>query len=303
MNYKVILAHLAMFTVSAIYAANFSLAKIAMPTYIEPFGFILLRAIAGTTLFWLSSLIIREKVPRKDVLRLAVCGLFGVAINQLMFFKGLDMTTPINGSLIMLTTPILVLIFSVIAFREPIGWMKIAGVALGLAGAFVLIWSNASENVANAPNPTLGNIFVAINAAAYGIYLILVKPLTAKYHPITLLKYVFGFGLLYVIPFGYYEASQIQWESLPLKVWWVLAFVLFGVTFLAYLLNAAALTIVKPSVVSSYIYLQPLLASIIAVAIGSDQLNAVLLLAGGMIALGVFMVSYRKKKLQPQEQL
>jgi drug/metabolite transporter (DMT)-like permease len=297
MNYKVVLAHLAMFTVSAIYAANFSLAKIAMPTYIQPFGFILLRAIAGTTLFWISSLIIREKVPKKDVLRLALCGLFGVAINQLMFFKGLDMTTPINGSLIMLTTPILVLIFSVIAFREPIGWMKIVGVALGLGGAFLLITSNASSNVANAPNPTLGNIFVAINAAAYGVYLILVKPLTAKYHPITLLKYVFGFGLLYILPFGYYEATQIQWETFPLKVWWVLAFVLFGVTFLAYLLNAAALTIVKPSVVSSYIYLQPLLASLIAVALGSDRLNSILLFAGGMIALGVFMVSYRKKKL------
>ncbi len=295
MNPKILLAHLAMFTVAAIYAANFSLAKIAMPAYIQPFGFILLRAIAGTTLFGLSALIVRERVPRKDIFRLAICGLFGVAINQLTFFKGLDMTTPINGSLIMLTTPILVLIFSIIAFREAVGWKKVLGVALGLSGAFLLIMSNASANVPNAPNPTLGNILVGVNAAAYAVYLILIKPLAAKYHPVTLLKYVFGFGLLYIIPFGYHEASLIQWEALPMKVWGVLAFVLFGVTFLAYLLNAAALTIVKASVVSSYIYLQPLLASIIAVALGSDQLNSTLILAGGMIAFGVFLVSYRKK--------
>lgn len=296
MNFKLILAHVAMFIVAFIYAANFTLAKIAMPEYIRPLGFILLRACAGTVLFWLSSLVIREKVPLKDLGMLALCGLFGVAINQMFFFTGLELTTPINGALIMLTTPILVLFFSILALREKLTIWKVGGIALGLGGAALLILSKSGTGTATAPNPMLGNLFVAINAASYGIYLILVKPYTQKYHPITLLKWVFGFGLLYVFPFGMEQAAAIDWNSFTPEVWWVLVFVLFCVTFLAYLLNAAALTLVQPSIVSAYIYLQPLLAAVIAVTMGQDQVNIELLAAGLLIFTGVFLVSMKRNE-------
>ena len=295
MNFKLVLAHLAMFAVSFIYAANFTLVKIAMPEYIAPLGFILLRACAGATLFWISSLVIREKVPLKDIGMLAFCGLFGVAINQMMFFKGLELTTPINGALTMLTAPILVLVFSIIALQEKLTVWKVGGIVLGLSGAALLIVSKSGISSADAPNPMLGNLFVGINAASYGIYLILIKPYTQKYHPITILKWVFGFGLLYVFPFGIGQVQAIDWATIPTMVWWVIAFVLFCVTFLAYLLNAAALTMVQPSVVSAYIYLQPLLAAIIAVAMGRDSINLELLAAGLLIFVGVFFVSMKKR--------
>lgn len=295
MKLRFFLAHAALFLVSLIYAANFSLAKLAMPEYIKPLGFIVLRAVAGTTLFWISSLFVREKVPIKDLGLMALCAVFGVAINQMLFFKGLELTRPISGAMIMMTAPILVLLFAVLAKQEKLNYRKLIGIALGLGGAFILITSKTQTNVPNAPNPLLGNLFIAINASSYAIYLILVKPLIKKYHPITLLKWVFGIGLIYVFPFGIGEASQIQWHSFTPTIWGVLAFVLLGVTFLAYLLNAAALTVVKPSVVSTYIYLQPLLASFIAIGLGSDQLTLRVLSAGALIFAGVTAVSWNKR--------
>ena len=200
MSSRLILAHVAMFLVSLIYAANFSLAKIAMPAYVGAFGFILLRVTAAAVLFFLSSIFIREKVSRKDLGMMFITSIFGVALNMLTFFKGLELTTPINGALIMLTTPILVLVFSNIVLGERLNFLKIIGIGLGLSGALILTLLNSDVSTAEAPNPFLGNILVAINAASFGVYLILIKPLSKKYHPVTVLKWNFGLGFLFVFP-------------------------------------------------------------------------------------------------------
>lgn len=297
MKSKLILAHVAMFLVALFYASNFTIAKQVMPEYIQPFGFIVLRVIAASILFWIShSLFIREKVQRGDFAKMALCAVFGVAINQLMFFKGLNLTTPINGSLIMLTTPILVLLISAIVLKERITKLKVLGILLGIAGALVLIWGNSSSVAPKAPNPLLGNIFIGINAASYACYLILIKPLMAKYHPITILKWVFSFGLLYVLPFGWGEFRAIEWATFTNNIWMAVVYVLVVVTFLAYLFNAAALKVVNPSVVGTYIYLQPLLAAIIAILAGQDSITWRLVAAAALIATGVYLVSIQKKK-------
>lgn len=298
MKSKLILAHVAMFLVSLFYASNFTIAKQVMPEYIQPFGFIVIRVIAATILFWIShSLFIREKVASKDFAKMALCAVFGVAINQLMFFKGLNLTTPINGALVMLTTPILVLLISAIVLKERITSLKVLGISLGIVGALVLIWGNNSSAAPKAPNPLLGNIFIGINAASYACYLILIKPLMAKYHPITILKWVFSFGLLYVLPFGWGEFRAIEWASFTTNIWIAVAYVLVVVTFLAYLFNASALKVVNPSVVGTYIYLQPLLAAIIAILAGQDSITWRLVVAGMLIASGVYLVSIQKKRV------
>lgn len=295
-NKKLIAAHVAMFVVALIYAANYTIAKPVMAGpahYLTPFGFIMMRCFVGTSLLWIThALFVRESIDRKDLGRMALCGLCGIAGNQLCFFYGLNLTTPINGALIMLVTPILVLLLSMVVFREKLNLNKAFGIAIGLSGATLLILQNSSTQP-DAPNPALGNSFVAINAAFYAAYLVLVKPLMTKYSALTTLKWVFLFGLFYVLPFGLKPMLETDFSRIPAPLWWNIGFVLVFVTYFTYVLNGAALSIVKASVTSTYIYLQPLLASLIAVLAGKDQLTWVLLGAGLLIGSGVYLVSKR----------
>lgn len=301
MDKRIVLAHIAMFMVAFFYASNFTIAKPVMSiengaAYVTPFGFIMLRVVAAAILFWIAQLFIKqEKIDREDWWRIAVCAACGIAGNQLAFFHGLQMTTPINGALIMLTTPIMVLIVSSFVFKERLTTLKIGGISLGLIGAIVLIYSNKG-NIPDASNPTLGNIFIGVNAVFYACYLILVKPLMTKYSPITVLKWIFLAGIIYVAPFGAADALAVDWANMPTDILLAVGYVLFFVTFMTYILNGSALKVVKPSVNSTYIYLQPLLATIIAVAAGKDSLNGLMVVAGVLIFLGVFMVSKRTKE-------
>ena len=294
MSARLILAHVAMFLVALIYAANFSLAKMAMPDYVGAFGFILLRVSAAAALFFISSAFIREKVEKKDIGTLVLTSIFGVALNMLTFFKGLELTTPINGALIMLMTPILVLVFSFVVLKEKLNFLKIIGIGLGLGGALMLTLSNSNAASDYAPNPLWGNILVGINAASYGVYLIMVKPLAKKYHPITIMKWNFGLGLLFVFPFGIQQTMQVNWQTMPYEIILVIAFVLFFVTFVNYLLNAIALTMVSPAVVGAYIYLQPVLTALIAVIGGHDSLTLTTTISSLLIFGGVYLVSFKK---------
>jgi drug/metabolite transporter (DMT)-like permease len=294
MSARLFMAHVAMFLVALIYAANFSLAKMAMPQYVGAFGFILLRVSAAASLFFISSLFIKEKVAKKDIGTLILTSIFGVALNMLTFFKGLELTTPINGSLIMLMTPILVLVFSFVVLKEKLNFLKIIGIVLGLGGALMLTLSNSNAASVYAPDPLWGNILVGINAASYGVYLIMVKPLAKKYHPITIMKWNFGIGLLFVFPFGLQQSLEVNWQTMPYEIILVIAFVLFFVTFVNYLLNAIALTMVSPSVVGAYIYLQPVLTALIAVIGGHDSLTLTITISSLLIFGGVYLVSFKK---------
>ncbi len=294
MSIRLFFAHVAMFLVALIYAANFSLAKMAMPDYVGAFGFILLRVSAAAALVFISSAFIREKVEKKDIGTLVLTSIFGVALNMLTFFKGLELTTPINGALIMLMTPILVLVFSFVVLKEKLNFLKIIGIGLGLGGALMLTLSNSNASSDYAPNPLWGNILVGINAASYGVYLIMVKPLAKKYHPITIMKWNFGLGLLFVFPFGIQETLQVNWQTMPYEIMLVIAFVLFFVTFVNYLLNAIALTMVSPAVIGAYIYLQPVLTALIAVIGGHDNLTLTITISSLLIFGGVYLVSYKK---------
>ncbi len=291
---KIILAHFSLFIANLIYAINYSFAKDVMPDYITPSGFILLRVIGAFILFSIVYYIfIKEKIEKEDILRLSACGLFGVAINQLLFFEGLNLTTPINAAIVMTVNPVLVILLSFIIIKDPITIRKSFGIILGLFGASFLILQ--AGNLEFLYSHFKGNLLVLINATSYGVYLVIVKPMMKKYHPITVMYVVFGMGLLYVFPFGINDLLDVEWNLIPYTVNMQIFFVVFFTTFVAYLCNSLALQYLKPTTVSTYIYLQPVLATVFAIFWGSDFLDSKKIIAAAFIFLGVYLVSTRNK--------
>lgn len=291
---KQLLAHMALLAAQLIYGANYTIAKEAMPAYIQPFGFVLLRCLGATLLFWLVGLFVREKIAPSDLPKLALAAAFGIAINQLLFFKGLSLTHPINASVVMISTPILVLIIAAILIKERITIKKAVGIAVGMIGTlFILL---AGKKLSFNSDTFLGDILVFFNATSFGVYLVLISPIMKKYHPITVIKWVFLFGFLMVLPFGYQEFSQVSWSTLPQHAVLAMLYVVIGLSFFAYLLNSIALKYVSPSVVSIYIYLQPIVATIFAISLGKDELDWIKVLSALLICTGVYLVSLKPKR-------
>jgi drug/metabolite transporter (DMT)-like permease len=293
---RIFFAHIALFIVNLIYALNYTIAKDVMPGYIEPSGFILLRVLCGVFLFsFFFFLFIKESVEKKDFFRLALCGLFGVAINQLFFFEGLNLTTPINAAIIMTVNPVLVIIISALLIGEKITFKKIIGIVLGIIGAGALILNSGSVSFDN--DFFIGNLLVLINATSYAIYLVLVKGLMKKYNPLTVMFFVFLFGLFFVLPFGYQDLNTVNIHSFTNDIYLKILFVVVCTTFIAYLLNAFALKSLNPSIVSIYIYLQPVLASVIAILYNSDTIDYIKIVSSIFIFIAVFLVSIPTKKV------
>ena len=258
--------------------------------YIQPYGFILFRVSFAAILFWIFSVWApKEKIDRKDYIKFVIAAFFGVALNMLAFFKGLQFTTPINGSVIMVTTPIIVLVLSVIILGEKITKIKILGILAGLSGALILSVYNRSSS--SGDNVLLGNFLVLVNAASYSYYLILIKKLTNKYHPYTFIKWLFLFGTFFVLPFGYNELVAVNWNSFTPYIWFSILFVVVCATFATYLLNPLALRKLSATTVSTFVYIQPIFAGVFAIMMGSDSLNSVKVLAAALIFLGVYLVS------------
>ena len=297
---KTLTAHISLLIANLIYALNFTIAKDVMPNFILPSAFILLRVMGALFLFSFSYFIFFfQKIELKDILRFAICGLFGVAINQLFFFEGLNLTTPINAAIVMTTNPILVMLLSFIIVKEAISFKKILGITLGFIGASTLILSDGAIDLSS--NNSTGNLFVFINATSYGLYLVIVKPLLNKYHPFTVLFYVFAFGLLFVLPFGYDDLTIVKWGTIPVNIYLEIIFVVVCTTFIAYLLNSSALKTLTASTVSIYIYLQPILASLFAIFLGADFLDEKKIIASVLIFSGVYLVSIRPSESMKQK--
>lgn len=295
-----LLAHIALLVVNLIYGANYPVAKSLMPGVIGPAGFILLRVLGAVLLFWSLRALLPEKVLWKDMGRFALCGLTGVAVNQLFFFEGLVRTTAVNASIIMVATPILVLVLSAVIIGERITQQKLGGVVLGAAGALTLILSHGTGGGSGAS--LKGDLFILVNACSFAVYLVMVKPLMRRYSAITVMSMCFLIGSVIVLPVGAGEFMHVEWAFLDGSVLLKMSFVVVCVTFIAYLLNTWALRHVEPSVVGIYIYLQPMLAlfftwlaaqltwlgnSSVPVGLGFGWVQG---LSAALIFLGVYLV-------------
>jgi len=282
--------------VALIYGANYTIAKEVLDgDYVTPMGLVLFRVLSGVLLFIvIHYFFVKEKVDPKDLWRLMACGMFGVFLNQSFFITGLKFTTPINAAVLMVTTPIFVLVMAILMKEEKLSLLKIIGVVLGASGTLLLIFSKGQLSFSGTLK---GDLFVLVNAFAYSIYLVIVKPLMRKYNPITVVKWIFLFGTIPVIPLGWKGVMNVDWASFNTTIWVAFLYVLIMVTFFTYLLKAFALKIVKPSTVGIYIYLQPVLATFIALSLGKDQLSFIKVIAGMIIIIGVYLVSTKKQKL------
>ena len=285
--------------VSIIYGLTFTIAKDVMPKYVEADGFILMRVGGSTILFWLVWLFTRlpetvrnEKIDRADFPRIIWAAFFGVALNMLSFFKGLTLTTPISASVIMVSTPMIVLVLSAIIIKERIRKRMVFGIVLGLVGtAFLILYG---KSVGNGTNASLGNFLVFVNASSYGLYLVLIKKLMDKYNAFTFVKWVYLIGFFMVLPFGWDEFEAVNWTLLPIDIYWKIGFVVVFSTFLTYLLNLLSMKELKPTTIAVFVYLQPVFATIFAISLGKDELTLVKIISAIFIFTGVYLVTQKK---------
>jgi drug/metabolite transporter (DMT)-like permease len=292
------LAFLAAIGATTIYGINHTIAKGVMPMYVTPFAFIFLRVVGAAILFWgISFLGPKEKIEKEDWGRMLVAALLGMVINMLSFFKGLELSTPINSAVLVTISPIIVVILSAFFLKERITLNKGLGIALGFIGALGLILFGA-ELRQDAPNIPLGNSLFIVNATAYGAYLIVAKKLVTKYHPFTLMKWLFTIAVIINFPITVGDFLRIEWSTMPLWAYGVVAFVVVGTTFCTYLFNIFAMTELKASTIGAFIYVQPLFGILFALTTGKDTLTTVKVLAATLVLLGVYLAS-KKVRARP----
>jgi drug/metabolite transporter (DMT)-like permease len=290
-------AHLSLFAAQVIYALNYSIAKDLMPDHVKPFGLVMMRITGACILFWLISLFSKqEKIEKGDLRKLMLIAFFGVSANQIFFIWGLSLTSPINSAIIMVSNPIAVMLFTIIILKERITLLKITGLGFGVIGALILLLFKAHGSFAIGSDTIVGDLMTLANSLFWAIFVVMVKPFMQKYQTITVMKWAFLFGFIYVCPIGMQDMLQVKWGQLTAYTIFAMSFVVIATTFLAYLLNTYALKALSSSVVSMYIYLQPFLATLIAVWLGKDELTILKAISAVLIILGVYLASMKKKE-------
>jgi drug/metabolite transporter (DMT)-like permease len=290
-------AHISLFTAQVIYALNYSIAKDLMPHYIKPLGLVMLRITGALLLFWTLSLFSKqEKVEKDDLKKMMLLALFGVAVNQAFFIYGLSLTKPINSAIIMVSNPIAVMIFTIFIFKEKITALKLTGLGFGVVGALTLLLFKAHGSFAIGSETIAGDLMTLVNSLSWAVFVVMAKPYMQKYQTVTVMKWIFLFGFIYICPFGMSDLLDVQWSTLSSQTLFAMAFVVVATTFLAYLLNTYALKALSSSVVSMYIYLQPFLATIIAIILGKDELTVIKVVSASLIISGVYLASRKSKE-------
>jgi len=256
---------------------------------VHPFGINLIRVSVSAILFWILYLAkpVKTKIDRADLPRFILCALTGIAINQMLFLKGLSLTYSIHAVLLMLSTPILITIFAAFLLREMITGLQVIGLALGVGGAVLLI--ALGKNTGSGDNVLLGDTLILVNAVSYTFYFIMVKPLMLKYNPVQVTRMIFTLGFFVVLPFGWNEFTDISWTSLGWVEYSCLGLIVLGGTFLAYLFNVYGIKVLGASITGMYIYLQPIFAAIIAMIFLKERLEWYKVLAAVFIFVGVYL--------------
>lgn len=287
-------AHLSLLAANVIYGINYSFAKAVMPEYIRPLALVSVRSVLAAGLFWITSLFMpKEPVSRKDLLYLFGCSFFGVVINQILFLTGLNLTSPINSSIIISTNPIFAFILAAMILGERITFLKGTGMAIGLSGVLMLILQNGTPDISS--STFIGDVFTLVNTISWAFYTVIIKRMLDKYHPVTVMKWTFFFGMFTTIPAGYTQLSAMNWSSIPLSAWLGIGFIVVFATFLGYLLITFGLRRLSPTIVSTYTYTQPIIAAYIATLMGQDHIDFVMVISALLIFTGVFVVSRQKQ--------
>ncbi len=304
MNGDKLKGHLFILATNTLFAINIPISKYLLPVHVRPEGLTIMRMTFACVMFWLTSLLFKqEKVARKDIGMLFLCSLCGVGLNQGLFIIGLSHTSPLDAAIIGTAVPIFVLILAAIILKEPITPKKSFGVLLGLSGGLLLIFS--STQASHAVSSLKGNLMLILSGMMYAFYLVLSKPLTVRYSPITIMKWMFLFTTLLLLPFTF----RYIWETPAFhrEVWdpvetGAILYVLIGATFIPYLLIPMGLKRIRPTTVSMYNYIQPIIASFIAVMIGQDSLTLHKITSALLVFGGVYLVTQSKSRADMEKQ-
>jgi drug/metabolite transporter (DMT)-like permease len=287
-------AHIALIVAHLIYGLNFSIAKFVMPGYLRPLALLTLRSSVTALLFWISSLFIpKEKVSRKDLLYIFLISFLGVVINQMFFLIGLNLTTPVNSSIILSIVPVAAFVFAALILKEKIYLLRAVGLVTGLGGIMLLILEHGTPDFGS--STFLGNLYTLINSISWALFTVLIKRMLEKYHPVTVMKWVFLFGMIINVPAGLGDLSTTNWNNITMNGWLEIGFVVVMSTFVGYLLLTFGLRRLSPTIVNTYTYTQPVIAGIVATLMGQDNVTFIKLLSTVLIFMGVFLVSRRQR--------
>lgn len=254
------------------------------------------RIFGAAILFWLTSLLLpREHVPLPDILRLAGAGMLGIVFNQGCYVFGVGYTYPSEASIITTTMPIWVMILAALFLGEPITWKKVSGIVLGGSGAVLLVMGGHGSSAGmNVTNPVLGDILVLTAQLSYALYLTLYKNFIKKYSLVTLMKWMFTFASLAILPFSLPTIIATRWASITMAEAAGVAYVVLGGTFIAYIFVMIGQKALRPTLVGMYNYVQPIVATSIGIWMGLDVMTPVKGLAVAMIFSGVLLVNLSK---------
>jgi drug/metabolite transporter (DMT)-like permease len=292
--------HIALFVAQVIYALNYSIAKSLMPGFISPMSLVFSRIIGAAVLFWILSIFAKtDKIAREDFRKLLLLAVFGVVVNQIFFIYGLSLTSPINSSIILISNPIMVFIFTLIVLRERISSLQVSGLLLAISGAVTILLYKGNFEVGS--ETVAGDMLTFVNAASWAVFIVMAKPIMRKYNTVTAMRWMFLFGSLMIFPLGISDAIHTQWSTFTGDAWFNFAFVVIATTFFAYLLNVYGLETLSPNTVSAYIYLQPFLASLFAIAVGKDTLSATKIFSGMLIITGLYLITKKSAAGKTQQ--
>ena len=295
--------HVALLAANIIWGLNAPIGKEALAV-VSATAVTAYRMLGACFAFWILSLFLpHEHVTRRDKVMLLFAALFGIVFNQGMFIYGLSLTSPVDASIITSMPPIITMILSAIFLREPITWKKVIGTLLGVSGALILIFGNSSSHGGVSSGNALGDLLCLLAQVSFCIYLTLFKGLISRYSPVTVSKWLFLYASICFLPFSYNEILAVDYLSLPFSIYWRLAFVVFGATFLSYLFMTTGQHLLRPTIISMYNYAQPVVATIVSVALGLSVFSFSIGVAVLLIFSGVYFVTQSKSRAQLDAEL
>ena len=271
------------------------LGKVILAGGVTPLMLTDCRMVGAAALFWVLSLFTgRERVEGRDLLLMFFASLFGIVLNQGLFLFGLGLTSPVNASIITTSSPIITMVLAAVFLGEPVSRLKVGGVCLGALGALILIAGGGGSG--DAEGSPLGDVLVVAAQLSFSCYLVLFKRLTSRYSPVTLMKWMFTYASVCVIPFSYNEWACAGLGDVGSDAWWGVAAFVVGPTFVSYLLLPVGQRFLRPTVTAMYNYVQPIVATLAAVWMGVGGFSVLKGVAVVLVFCGVGMVARSKSR-------
>lgn len=288
--------HAACFAAYAIFGFNIIICKdLTSGSYMTPYALFMLRSILAGMLFWLVSCFLpKEKVDRKDFVKIFAASLLGFFLTQISFLMAIPKITPMDCSIIVTTSPIFTMLTAAVVLKEPVTVKKAGGVALSFAGVLLLIFNSVSSSNGVTQTQPEGILLMVVNSLSFSLYLGIFRPLIGKYSPVTFMKWIFLFSTVLSFPIAGKEVFSLDYASVPSSFYWELAYLIVFATFFAYFLIPVGQKRIRPTLVSMYTYVQPIIASAIGIWLGMDVLNWQKILAAAMVVAGVVLVSFSR---------